>query len=472
MPAHASPRVVVLGGGFGGLEAAFNLRMRLGKKVDVTVVSDRDTFLFRPNTIYIPFGDDPERFVLPVTRAFARRGMQFVLGRATGIDPRSRRVITSAGDLAYDYLVVATGSAMHAEELPGLAKHAHTIWTPPEMLRLRGALQRAIEAGRGERPQRVLFLIPVDNKCSGPLYEIVLMLDTWLRRRHLRQALELTYATSESGYIQAFGPRMDPEVTGEFRRRGITGLKEKRARAVEASQVRFDDGTALPYDVLVSFPPHVASARFAGLPTDERGFLRTETEARQVEGFPDIYAVGDAGDFPIKQAFLALLQADAAAEHIAQRVVGKPAVARFDPVSMCILEQFDKATFAQVPLRLTGDPLRPAEVPAERADLYRLGSGKIWRLGKSVLGYAMPARFRRGRPFHAGVSWTAMDAVLKVMSVLFASSGGVEEPVERRGAAERPVPPSLRAPEWPRRALPEGGPQSRRRSALLGRGVR
>ena len=58
-----------------------------------------------------------------------------------------------------------------------------------------------------------------------------------------------------------------------------------------------------------------------------------------------IYAPGDAGDFPLKQAFLAFLQADATAEDIAARIEGRKPAFSFDPVSMCVMEEFDKATF-------------------------------------------------------------------------------------------------------------------------------
>lgn len=417
---EAPARIVVLGGGFGGLEAAFYLRKRLGRRADLMLVSDRDEFLFKPNTIYIPFGKDPDRFRFELAPTLDRRQIRFVKGRAERVDPEARRVTTSAGDLDYDYLVIATGAAMRSEELPGLAQHANTIWTPDEMLGLRTSLEQLVEASKKQVSKRVLFLVPVNNKCSGPLYEISMMLDTWLRRHKARQAIDISYATFESGYIQAFGPRIDQEVTKEFEERGIHGHKEKRAIAVEPDRVRFEDGSSLPFDLLVAFPPYVAATRFEGLPSDDRGFLRTDEATRQVEGHPEIYAAGDAGDFPVKQAFLALLQADAVAEHIAQRVLGDEADARFEPVSMCIMEQLDKATFAQVPLRTTGDPERPVEVREDRIEQYRVGSGEIWRAGKKLLGVTLPGRFRAGKPFHAGASWAAMETGLKVMASLFA----------------------------------------------------
>jgi NADH dehydrogenase FAD-containing subunit len=415
-----NPRIVVLGGGFGGLEAVFYLRKRLGRHAQLTLVSDRDEFLFKPNTIYIPFGKEPERFVFKLAPTLDRRHIHFIQGRAERIDPAAKRVTTSAGTVDYDYLVVATGATMRPDEVPGLAQHANTIWTPDEMMRLRKSLESAVDAARSGRSQEVLFVVPPNNKCSGPLYEMVLMLDTWLRRKKVRESFSITYATYESGFIQAFGPRLDDVVTGEFAERGIKGLKEKRVTVVERSNVRFNDGSGLPFDLLISFPPYAAATRYEGLPADERGFLKTNLDTRQVVGHQDIYAVGDAGDFPVKQAFLALLQADAVGEHLAQRILGDEASARFDPISMCIMEQFDKATFAQVPLRLTGDPERPVAVRMEQPELYKVGSGEIWRVGKKLLGSAIPGRFRAGQPFHAGATWAVLESGVKMMASLFA----------------------------------------------------
>ena len=157
-----------------------------------------------------------------------------------------------------------------------------------------------------------------------------------------------------------------------------------------------------------------------GLPTDDRGFLACEPDTRQVTGWPEIYAPGDAGDFPVKQAFLAFLQADAAADHLASRIGRRPFVHPFDPVSMCVMEMFDKATFAQVPLRLTGDATDPVAVRPGANGAYRVGVSPLWRLGKKTLGLYLPLRFRRGQPFHAGTAWQAMDLGLKGMARVLA----------------------------------------------------
>lgn len=414
------PRIVVLGAGFGGLEAVFYLRQRLGKSVDLTVVADREDFVFKPNTIYVPFGKPAQNYLIPLAEPFARQEIEFVHARVEGVDAPNKKVRTSQGEVAYDYLVISTGAGTRPGEVPGLSEHGDNIWTLDDMVNLRATVEKLELAARSGDERRVLFVVPPNNKCSGPLYEIVLMLDTELRRRGLRGSVELAWSTYEGAYIQAFGPRIHEVVETEFTERGITGRLEAPVESVEAGVVHYKDGSKQEYDVLIAFPAYEAAVHYEGLPSDERGFLDTQLETRQVQGHPDIYAIGDAGDFPVKQAFLALLQADTAAEHLAQRVLGEEPSAQFDPVSLCIMEQFDKATFAQVPLRVTGDPARPVEVREEDADMYRVGSGTLWRAGKKMLGTVLPARFRAGKPFHAGTTWELMDAGLRVMSAAFA----------------------------------------------------
>jgi NADH dehydrogenase FAD-containing subunit len=414
-------RIVILGAGFAGLESAFLLRMRMRDAAELTVVSEREAFTFRPNTIYVPFGADPADLVVDLAKPFDRRHVTFVADRVTGIDPDAHEVALASGDnLSYDKLVIATGADMRPGEIPGLAEHAATIWTPESMLGVRDRFQQVLQAAREGRRSRVLFLIPPNNKCAGPLYEIVMMFETWLRREHARDHADITWSTFEQTYIQAFGPRLHEVVTREFERRGIDGHTEEIVAEIAPGEARYTDGSTRTFDHLIAFPPYISAVTYESLPSDDRGFIETQTTTRQVTGHPDIYAPGDAGDFPVKQAFLAFLQADTVAEHIAAEAGMHPFEKPFEPVSMCIMEMFDKATFAQVPLELTGDPARPVTVRANAGGDYKVGTGSTWRLGKKMLGTTVPMRFHAGEPFHAGLAWQMMDFGLKGMSAVLA----------------------------------------------------
>jgi sulfide:quinone oxidoreductase len=127
-----------------------------------------------------------------------------------------------------------------------------------------------------------------------PLYELVFMLDTWLRRKRIRANVDLTWSTYEQTYIQAFGPRLHDVVTGEFERRVVAGHTGYFAEQVTGEEVRYSNGEVLPYDLLVTISPYVAEVTYPTLPGDDRGFIQTDLATRQVVDHPDVYAVGDA----------------------------------------------------------------------------------------------------------------------------------------------------------------------------------
>jgi sulfide:quinone oxidoreductase len=420
MNTQTRTRVVVIGGGFAGLESAFLIRAKLGKGADITLIADTDRFLFKPNTIYIPFGAKAESLMIPLAKPTAKRNIRLIQASFESLDPERRTVRAGGWEVPFDFLVLATGAGMRPEEIPGLAEHAETIWTPGEMSALGTRLRGLVDRARMGTTQRLLFAVPPNNKCAGPLYEMVMMSETWLRRAGVRDRVEIAWTTFEQTYVQAFGPKLHDVVGAEFTSRGIAAHTGWRISRVEPGCAHYDNGEHRDFDLLVAFPPYVSAVRYDGLPADDRGFLQTDPGWRRVQGQERIFAPGDAGDFPVKQAFLAFLQADAVAEAVAAEVMGHEPVGAFDPVSMCVMEEFNTATFAQVPLQTTGDPQRPVEVRPDADGAYKVGVSPLWRLGKKALGIYLPLRFRNGLPFHQGAPWTAMELGLKGMAGVLA----------------------------------------------------
>lgn len=418
----AKPKIAVIGGGFAGLETIFYLRHFLHDKVDLALISEYDFFTFKPNTIYIPFGADPAKLKIDLNKPSSKKHIELIVSEAEAIDADSKKVVTKGGEVSFDKLVIATGAAMRPEEIPGLREYALTPWTIDEMIALGHGFNKLVEKAKSGERQKLLFLVPPNNKCSGPLYELVMMVDTWLGEKGVRDKIDITWSTFEEGYIQAFGPRLNTVVTGEFEERNVTGRKGYVVTGIEPGMVSYLNGEKLPYDLLVSFPPYIAKKAFEGMPLDDRGFIHVDPDSRRVKGSDSIFAVGDAADFPIKQAFLALLQGDAAAAHLAAEIEGRAITDKdkFEPMSMCVMEEFNRATFAQVPLKYTDDPNKPVAVDVDDTEHYKVGVSPLWRPGKKLLGYYLPWRFGNGEPFHAGLAWDAMDVGLKVMSKFMA----------------------------------------------------
>jgi sulfide:quinone oxidoreductase len=415
------PRVVVLGTGMAANEATFLLHSRLSGRVDLQVVSDRERFLFWPNLVYVPFGAKPEASELSMHMILANNGIPLLVQRVEGVDSGAGRVhLVDGTQLPYEHLVIATGARPRPQEIPGLREHALTMWDSAGALTLRERFTHLRGQAREGASQRVLFVVPRHNQCTLPLYEVALMLDTWLRRERAREPVRIVFITHEMSFAEACGPRMHEVIDREFTERGMDGHAGEQLIDVRAHEAAFAGGRAERFDLLVTIPPHGPGIRYDGLPADDRGFLHVETGTRQVLGHPELYAPGDAGDFPIKDAFVSLLQADAVAHHVAAVVTGRDFKRPFDALSLSVIDMLDRAAFAQLPLEVTGDPDHPVRPRAGAEADYKLGVSPAWRMSKRMFASSVLMRFAAGEPFQAGAGWRLMDVGMRAMTGMLA----------------------------------------------------
>lgn len=405
------PRVVVLGGGFAGLETLFYLRHVLGEDVDLALVSDREHFLFLPDLVYVPVGRSPAALRVPLVRLARRLDFELVTGRAVEVSPFARTVrLADRRALFGDFLVVATGAATQPGAIPGLREHGHGLASHEEALALRQALARLVGDARRREAKRLLFAVPPGAAFAGPLYELALLADLWLRRRGVREAVELAWLTAERRYLEAYGPRLDAVVSEAFAAHGIVAAREVELASVEPGRARLAGGEVHPFDLLVGLPGCAAAQPFDSLPLGEGGFVEVDAASRLVAGHEGVFAVGDAAQAATRRIPLALLQADAAAAHVVAAVRGGEPSVRYERFGAARMAALDEDVFAKVPLTAAPDPLRPVAEDEARAGRYRIGVAPLWRLGRDGLGHYLPWRLGLGRPFHQGLAWEAAAA--------------------------------------------------------------
>src|SRR5215472_14213308 len=114
-------RVVVVGSSFAGYTGALELQHLLGDAHDIIVIAKSADFVFIPSLIWFPFGlREKKDIAFDVRPIYAKRNIQFIEAEATGFDLAGRKVLTSAGPIDYDFLLIATGPKVDYESVQGL----------------------------------------------------------------------------------------------------------------------------------------------------------------------------------------------------------------------------------------------------------------------------------------------------------------------------------------------------------------
>src|SRR5678815_4083243 len=133
-------RILILGGGFGGVVAAERLAQQLGDEHQITLVSRSRHFVFYPALVRLAFGKcQREDVSFDLRKTMLNRRVNFIEAEVARIDPVERRVTIAHGEvegrLSYDYLIFALGRRLATEQISGFYEHAHHLLTVDKALR-------------------------------------------------------------------------------------------------------------------------------------------------------------------------------------------------------------------------------------------------------------------------------------------------------------------------------------------------
>jgi sulfide:quinone oxidoreductase len=297
-------KAVIVGGGVGGLEAALALKSLAFDHVDVTMVTPERHFTYRPLAVGEPFGVATAwRFELD---AIARESNFTLIRDALDhVDPNLSRIVTQdRATIDFDALILAIG-ARAREAVPG----AITFRGPQDAERVSEAL-RNLPSGE---PSRIVFAVPGTTTWTLPIYELALLTAAWSENEGLD--LEVIVVTTESTPLAVFGPDASDHVSKLLEEAGVILRTESFAEAVEDGKLWLTMEGSIPVDLVITMP-RLVGPKVPGITHDDLGFVPVN-EYGLVDGFSNIYAIGDMTTWPIKQGGLASQQADVVAGAIA-----------------------------------------------------------------------------------------------------------------------------------------------------------
>jgi NADH dehydrogenase FAD-containing subunit len=275
-------RIVVIGGGYAGALAAVRLADRARGRAAVTLVEPRAELVQRLRLHQLATGQRVRSFDL--VKLTGRR-VENVRGRAVAVDPeRGTVAIERAGrlsELAFDQVLLANGSTVDVESVPGVAEHAHTLASPEAATLLHEALS-ALPAGA------------LAAVCGAGFTGVEAASEIAAARPDLRVSL-LSARTVGDG-LSARGAR---ELRRRLERLGVELADHQAVAAVEPGVVVLVDGEEVAVDVVVWCGGFAANplARDSGLPVDERGLLAVDATLRSI-GYANVIGAGDAAAIP------------------------------------------------------------------------------------------------------------------------------------------------------------------------------
>jgi len=312
-------KVLILGGGFAGLEAAIFLR-KAG--YSVTLVSDRDYFYIYPTSIWIPTGEAKfEEICVPLKELQAAHGFDLVIDEITEIRSREHKAIGKKGEYEGEYLVIAIGS--------GKVKHAGSehflsiCGKPEESLQIKERLDALIAKGSGKIAMG-FGGNPKDpsNVRGGPAFEVLFNVHNQLKKLGIRDKSELTFFAP----MESPGARMGPQALKMmdifFNKLGIKKHFGKKIKRFEADGIVFEDESRLESDFTMFIPAGDGHPVFqnSDLPLNEAGLVKINDYCEVMHDFDEtperynVFAIGDSAaidgpDWRAKQGHIAEVMA-------------------------------------------------------------------------------------------------------------------------------------------------------------------
>jgi NADH dehydrogenase len=304
--------VLILGGGYGGFYTARKLEKILPRaSATVTIVNDVNFMLYTPLLPGAAGGTlEPRHVVVPLREEL--RSTNLFLGHVLDGDPVRKEVRVRSPEgreeaLPYDQLVVALGSISRTLPIPGLKEHAFGFKTLSEAIALRNRVLHSMETAEtvdDDATRTALLSFVVVGAGYAGLEGIAELQDMAADILHLYprcrlHGLRFVLVEARERVMMEISPDLAEAATAELRRRGIEVRTNTTIERVSAGSVELSSGEVIPTRTVAwtaGVKPHPVVGRL-GLPLTDGGRVKADRFC-QVEGFPDVWALGDAAAVP------------------------------------------------------------------------------------------------------------------------------------------------------------------------------
>ncbi len=291
----AKPRVVILGGGFGGLATA----EALGHDADITVVDRNNYQTFLPLLYQVATaGIAADHIAYPIRGALRKTGGRFHMGSPISIDHKNKTVkLDSSEVIPFDHLVIAMGSITADFGIPGVHEFGLGMKSIHESLMIRSEIMRRYEdLCRFQDDTRLKVVIvgggPTGVEMAGALGELI---KGPLRHDQAEAASNIDVYLVEAGprVLPMFDQSLTDKAQKELEKLGVNLMLKSAVKSLEFGQINFADGSSMRAHVMVWAAGVTSSPAIYDLSVPTEGFRLKTEQTMQVTNYPYVWAVGD-----------------------------------------------------------------------------------------------------------------------------------------------------------------------------------
>jgi sulfide:quinone oxidoreductase len=329
-------RVLILGGGFGGIATAHRLKQKLGNEVDVILVDRRPYFMVGFRKSWALLGESPLEDGQKPIDSLSRLGVDVRQATIEAIHPQEKSATIDGERILADALVVALGAELMPSAVPGFAEHAYNVYDPNDIPRA----EKALNEFKGGR--LVIGIFGAPYKCPPAPLEMAMLIQDKFKKNGVEATIEVF--TPQPVTLPILSQASCDSVDSRLLENGIRTYGHHKALSVEAGEVVFEK-RRIGFDLLLGIPPHKSPkvVRESGL-AGESGWI--EINPRTCEtSFEGVYAVGDSTQIVLankkalpKAGLFAEMMGETVAERLADIFYGKEPTAQFSGEGGCFFE--------------------------------------------------------------------------------------------------------------------------------------
>ena len=357
-----------MGGGFGGLAAANELRENLTQDTRITIVDKKDWFMMDLVKLWIIAGSREFETSKRSLETVTKKGIEFINENVTKIDLQNKIVRTSYRRLHYDYLIISLGVELAPEQIPGLKENGLVLYDLNDVPKIRDAI-RNMKSGK-----IVMAITGLPYKCPPAPYEAALLIRSVLEETGSSNSIQMEFYSPTPITLPAGGPQVSEDILQILKSKNIEFYGNHKTASVEQNKLKFETGET-SFDLLIAVPPHKVPFVAVDCDLAQPGkFIEVDRTCKTK--YDNVYAIGDVNQIMVtdkiampKAGIFAESEGITVARNIISKIKKEAENATFDGKGGCYLET-GKKTAGYIRVDMYADPTPVTELKSPSPDYF------------------------------------------------------------------------------------------------------